>query len=87
LHDFYFNQVNPKDWHDIDEKYVFNLYKKISETIDEISIEGKNEKEKLEVRYIEDYRDANPRLLLEKISELLGANFGLTLVLAGEPRK
>jgi hypothetical protein len=87
LHDFYFNQVNPKHWHDIDEKYVFNLYKKISETVDEISNEGKNEKEKLEVRYIEDYRDANPRMLLEKISELLGANFGLTLVLVGEPRK
>jgi hypothetical protein len=87
MHDFYLHQVKPKDWQIIDEKYLMNLYKKISVKIDEIFPKKKNEKEYRETGNIEDYEYVNPRLLLDKISELLGANFGLTLMLAGEPRK
>lgn len=87
LHDFYFHQADPKDWQIIDEKYLMHLYKKISGNVVEISPDMKNEKRSHHTMNIEDFDDINPRFLLEKISELLGANFGLTLVLAGEPRK
>ena len=85
MHDFYNHQVNPKEWQTIDEKYLLSLFKKISIKVDEIFPE--NEKGNRGAERIEDYEYINPKLLLQKISELLGANFGLTLVLAGQPRK
>jgi len=86
LHDFYFDQADPKTWQPIDERYVLNLYKKISENIDEIMNDKNNEKMHTDLTRIYEIKDTNPGSVLNKISEILGANFGLTLVLAGEPR-
>jgi len=88
LHNFYLHQVDSKDWQDINEKYVLNLYKNITESVKEIKIGGnKIDSIIYKENIVDDYRDINPRLLLDKISDLLGAYFGLALVLVGEPRK
>lgn len=88
LHEFYLKQGQSDKWQDINEKYILNLYEKILGSIKEILTEDKTIESYIHKKYIiYDHQDLNSRLLLDRISDLLGAYFGLTLVLVGEPRK
>lgn len=75
-------------WQDINERYVRNLYKKICLDIMKIYKPDKVDHNLDPIIFPKRIPiDSSPQRLLVETSKLLAAFFGVSLVLAGEPRK